>query len=164
MGLVIVIYKTPFFMVCLFTSFDYLHNNYKLKLIMEWYLKVMRDNYANFSGRARRKEYWMFYLIYLLIMILLMVIDNILGLTFEVSGQNLGYGWLYLIGGFAHFIPLFSVNIRRLHDVGKSGWFFLIGLIPILGAIWLLVLACTEGNKFENKWGPDSKPQIIKAS
>ena len=124
---------------------------------MEWYLKVMRDNYANFSGRARRKEYWMFSLIQIPILLLLMFLDNTWGLTIEISGQNIGYGWLYLIGGLAHFIPGLAVSIRRLHDVGKSGWFLLIILIPIIGAIWLLVLACIEGNKFENKWGPDSK-------
>ena len=124
---------------------------------MEWYLKVMRDNYANFSGRARRKEYWMFSLIQIPIFLLLMFLDNTLGLTIEISGQNIGYGWLYLIGGLAHFIPGLAVSIRRLHDVGKSGWFLLIILIPSIGAIWLLVLACIEGNKFENKWGPDSK-------
>ena len=53
---------------------------------MEWYLKVMRDNYANFSGRARRKEYWMFVLIQAVIMILLMVLDNFMGLAFEIQG------------------------------------------------------------------------------
>ena len=124
---------------------------------MEWYLKVMRDNYANFSGRARRKEYWMYVLVQSIIMIGLMILDSILGLDFELQGISLGYGYLYLIGVIVHFIPSLAVLVRRLHDVGKSGWFYFIFLIPIIGIIWLLVLYCTEGQKEDNKWGPDPK-------
>ena len=124
---------------------------------MEWYLKVMRDNYANFSGRARRREYWMYVLVQSIIMIGLMILDSILGLDFELQGISLGYGYLYSIGGIVHFIPSLAVLVRRLHDVGKSGWFYFIGLIPLIGAIWLLILFCTEGQKQDNKWGPDPK-------
>jgi len=124
---------------------------------MEWYLKVMRDNYANFSGRARRREYWMYVLVQSIIMIGLMILDSILGLDFELQGISLGYGYLYLIGVIVHFIPSLAVLVRRLHDVGKSGWFYFIFLIPIIGIIWLLVLYCTEGQKQDNKWGPDPK-------
>ena len=124
---------------------------------MEWYLKVMRDNYANFSGRARRKEYWMFALVQTIVMIGLMILDSVLGLDFELKGISLGYGYLYLIGIIVHFIPSLAVLVRRLHDVGKSGWFYFIFLIPIIGIIWLLVLYCTEGQKEDNKWGPDPK-------
>ena len=124
---------------------------------MEWYLKVMRDNYANFSGRARRKEYWMFVLVQTIVMIGLMILDSVLGLDFELQGISLGYGYLYLIGLIVHFIPSLAVVVRRLHDVGKSGWFYFIFLIPIIGVLWLLVLYCTEGQKQDNKWGPDPK-------
>ena len=124
---------------------------------MEWYLKVMRDNYANFSGRARRKEYWMFALVQTIVMIGLMILDSVLGLDFELQGISLGYGYLYLIGIIVHFIPSLAVLVRRLHDVGKSGWFYFIFLIPIIGIIWLLILYCTEGQKEDNKWGPDPK-------
>ena len=124
---------------------------------MEWYLKVMRDNYANFSGRARRKEYWMFVLVQTIIMIGLMILDSVLGLDFELQGIPIGYGYLYLIGIIVHFIPSLAVVVRRLHDVGKSGWFYFIFLIPLIGIIWLLVLYCTEGQKQDNKWGPDPK-------
>ncbi len=124
---------------------------------MEWYLKVMRDNYANFSGRARRKEYWMFVLVQTIVMIGLMILDSVLGLDFELQGISLGYGYLYLIGLIVHFIPSLAVLVRRLHDVGKSGWFYFIFLIPIIGVLWLLVLYCTEGQKEDNKWGPDPK-------
>ena len=124
---------------------------------MKWYLKVMRDNYANFSGRARRREYWMYVLVQSIIMIGLMILDSILGLDFELQGISLGYGYLYLIGVIVHFIPSLAVLVRRLHDVGKSGWFYFIFLIPIIGIIWLLVLYCTEGQKQDNKWGSDPK-------
>ena len=124
---------------------------------MEWYLKVMRDNYANFSGRARRKEYWMFVLVQTIVMIGLMILDSVLGLDFELQGISIGYGYLYLIGILVHFIPSLAVVVRRLHDVGKSGWFYFIFLIPIIGIIWLLVSICTEGQKEDNKWGPDPK-------
>ena len=129
---------------------------------MEWYLKVMRDNYANFKGRARRKEYWMFVLVNAIILIACMVLDNILGTVFMMDAGplgeiSLGYGWLYFICTLVHFIPALGLVVRRLHDVGKSGWFYFIFLIPIIGAIWLLVLYCTEGQKQDNKWGPDPK-------
>ena len=129
---------------------------------MEWYLKVMRDNYANFSGRARRKEYWMFTLVYVIILIACTVLDNILGTVFMMDvgplGEiSMGYGWVYTICGLIHFIPGLAVIVRRLHDVGKSGWFYLIVLIPFIGVIWLLILYCTEGQKENNKWGPDPK-------
>tara|TARA_B100000941_G_scaffold78620_1_gene53743 strand:- start:36 stop:428 length:393 start_codon:yes stop_codon:yes gene_type:complete len=129
---------------------------------MEWYLKVMRDNYANFKGRARRKEYWMFVLVYVIILIACMVFDNVLGTVFMMDAGplgeiSMGYGWLYSICSLVHFIPGLGLVVRRLHDVGKSGWFYLLILIPIVGWIWLLVLYCTEGQKEDNKWGPDPK-------
>ncbi|GIR22424.1 MAG: hypothetical protein CM15mP36_16310 [Flavobacteriales bacterium] len=62
-----------------------------------------------------------------------------------------------LIGLIVHFIPSLAVLVRRLHDVGKSGWFYFIFLIPLIGVLWLLVLYCTEGQKQDNKWGPDPK-------
>ncbi|WP_304145521.1 MULTISPECIES: DUF805 domain-containing protein [Mesoflavibacter] len=120
---------------------------------MEWYLKVVRDNYANFEGRARRKEYWMFVLFNIIFAIAAMVLDNILGLAFE----GIGYGPIYGIYGLAVFIPGLAVAIRRLHDIGKSGWMILIAFIPFIGGIWLLVLLATDGNKGANQYGPDPK-------
>lgn len=129
---------------------------------MEWYIKVMRDNYINFKGRARRKEYWMFTLVYVIILMGCTALDNMLGTVFMMDGGalgeiSMGYGWVYTICGLAHFLPALSLVVRRLHDVGKSGWFYLIILIPLIGIIWLLVLYCTEGQKQDNKWGPDPK-------
>ena len=129
---------------------------------MEWYLKVMKNHYADFNGRARRKEYWMFGLFYMIIMIVLTILDNMTGLAFTIptgygEDVSMGYGWLYCIGGLIHFVPAIAVTIRRLHDQDKSGWYCLISFIPFVGVIWLLVLLCTEGNKGTNRFGSDPK-------
>ena len=122
----------------------------------------MRDNYINFKGRARRKEYWMFTLVYVIILMGCTALDNMLGTVFMMDGGalgeiSMGYGWAYTICGLVHFLPALSLVVRRLHDVGKSGWFYLIILIPLIGIIWLLVLYCTEGQKEDNKWGANPK-------
>jgi uncharacterized membrane protein YhaH (DUF805 family) len=121
--------------------------------MLQWYKKVVFENYSNFKGRARRSEYWYFALMNLIILIVAAVLDNVLGLTFG----ELPYGYLYVAFALAVFIPGLAVAVRRLHDVGKSGWFYFIVLIPLIGAIWLLVLFFTEGDRGENQYGPDPK-------
>ena len=128
---------------------------------MEWYLKVMRDNYTNFSGRARRKEYWMFTLVYVIILTGCTVLDNVLGTAFMMDAGPLGeistgYGWAYTICWLIHFIPGLGLAVRRLHDVGKSGWWYFIGLIPIVN-FWLLYLLCKDGDNGENSYGNNPK-------
>lgn len=123
----------------------------------KYYLDILTNKFADFNGRARRKEYWMWTLYCTIILLISMALDNLFGLTFEFLGQDLGYGWLYLIFGIIQFIPGLAVVVRRLHDVGKSGWFYLIILIPLIGFIWILVLLCTDGVKEENKWGTNPK-------
>lgn len=127
---------------------------------MKYYLKVLR-NYFVFTGRARRSEYWYFVLFNIIFAIAAMITDNILGTTFTINtvngAQALPYGYIYLLYSLAVIIPGLAVNVRRLHDVGKSGWFILIGLIPLAGAIWLLVLACTDSIVGVNKYGPNPK-------
>lgn len=122
---------------------------------MSWYLKVLK-NYAVFSGRARRKEYWMFVLFNLIFFAIAAILDNIFGITFG----NIFYGPIYLLYSLAILIPSWAVAIRRLHDIGKSGWFILILLIPIIGPIWLLVLMCLDSQPGENKYGPNPKENI----
>lgn len=114
---------------------------------MEWYLRVVKDNYANFKGRARRKEFWMFYLFNMLFLMATVIIDYVLG-TFPL---------LYAIYLLAMVIPALAVTVRRLHDIGKSGWWYFILLIPFVGVIWLLVLLFTDGNPGENSYGPSPK-------
>lgn len=125
---------------------------------MNWYLNVLK-NYAVFSGRARRAEYWMFLLFNMIFAVIAAVLDNVLGLTFEVAGQSLPYGYLYLAYALAMFIPGVAVLVRRMHDVGKSGWFLFIALIPFIGAIWLLVLACKDSQPGENEYGTNPKEE-----
>ena len=124
---------------------------------MQYYLHVIK-NYALFSGRARRSEYWYFILFNVIFAIVAMIIDRLIGDDFTVN-TSAGiiaepFGYLYAL--FV-FVPGLAVSVRRLHDVGKSGWFFLIALIPIIGSIWLLVLFCTNGNPGDNQYGPNPK-------
>ena len=127
---------------------------------MEWYLKVLKL-YADFNGRARRTEYWMFVLFYSLISIAALILDIILGFDFkyEIMGQTVstGYGWGYLLVYALHFLPALGAVVRRLHDVGKSGWMYLIILIPLIGIIWFLVLLVKDSQEGENKYGPNPK-------
>ena len=122
---------------------------------MNWYLKVMRQ-YADFNGRARRKEYWMFSLINILIILPFYVIM----VAAISSGNNSLYSVLlvpFLIYALAIFIPSLAVTVRRLHDVGKSGWWYFISLVPLIGGIWLLVLMCTDSQSGTNEWGENPK-------
>lgn len=114
---------------------------------MNYYLAVLKK-YAVFSGRARRAEYWYFFLFNMIISIVLGIISTIIGDR---------YGILGLVYCLAVLIPGIAVSIRRLHDIGKSGWMLLIGFIPLIGAIWLLVLMVTDSNPGENKYGPNPK-------
>lgn len=122
---------------------------------MKWYLQVVRK-YAVFQGRARRKEYWMFILFNLIFGLIAVILDNILGITIE----DIGYGPIYLIYMLAVVIPSLAVMVRRLHDLGKSGWWVFISLVPLIGSIWLLVLMATDGQPGENQYGPNPKEVV----
>jgi uncharacterized membrane protein YhaH (DUF805 family) len=132
---------------------------------MKWYLKVLRQ-FADFRGRARRTEYWMFTLFNLIFFAVAAALDNLTGLTFKITsatGETIPffYGWIYLLYALFVIIPGLAVSVRRLHDVGKSGWMILIAFIPIVGAIWLLVLHCTDSQPGPNNWGPNPKEDIM---
>ncbi|MBP1225833.1 DUF805 domain-containing protein [Flavobacterium sp. 1355] len=129
--------------------------------MIEWYKKVVFENYANFKGRARRSEYWYFALANGLISILLVVIGVIIGSVFgdALTGGIIGYV-LFGLYALATLLPGLGVVVRRLHDVGKSGWFYLVAFIPFIGGIWILILFCTEGNRGPNQYGPDPKNEI----
>ena len=119
---------------------------------MNWYLEVLKK-YAVFSGRARRKEYWFFVLFNFIFAVVLAFIDGMIG-TFD---PETGYGVLSGIYGLVVIIPGIAVTIRRLHDTDRSGWWLLILFIPLIGAIWLLVLMIIDGTPGENQYGPDPK-------
>ena len=117
---------------------------------MNWYLEALKK-YAVFSGRARRTEYWMFYLFYIIFAIVLFVIDNILGIGGEDGGLLSG---LFVL---AMLIPSIAVTFRRLHDTDRSGWWLLIGLVPLIGGIILLVFTLQDSQSGENQYGPNPK-------
>ena len=119
---------------------------------MNWYLKVLKQ-YSDFKGRARRKEYWMFTIFNIIFGGIAMTLDSVFGITIE----GVGYGPLYGIYVLVLFIPGLAVAVRRLHDIGKSGWMLLIALIPVIGAIWILVLMVTDSNPGENLYGANPK-------
>ena len=117
---------------------------------MNWYLKVLKQ-YADFEGRARRTEYWMYTLVNFFVIITLALLDSLVGISFA---EGMPYGYLTLLYSLAVFIPSIAVTVRRLHDIGKSGWWYLVGLIPLIGGIWLLILFVTESMPQENEYGP----------
>ena len=122
---------------------------------MNWYLTVLKK-YAVFSGRARRKEYWMFVLFNMIFAVVAALLDNLLGTAIE----NVGYGLFYFLYMLAVLIPSLAVVIRRLHDIGKSGWWIFITFIPLIGSIWLLVLLVTDSQPGVNQYGPNPKETI----
>ena len=127
---------------------------------MKWYLKVVRDNYANFEGRARREEYWMFVL-FNTIFFILFFIPFIAGAVMESEALMMIGGLLLFLYIAALFIPSIAVAVRRLHDQGKSGTWYFIGFVPLIGRIWLIVLLVTEGTHGPNQYGPDPKGDLI---
>ena len=116
---------------------------------MREYLNVLQNNYANFSGRARRREYWMFFLCNLLVAIACMAVD--VGLVMTV-----GIGFLNLLYSLAVIIPGVAVTVRRLHDTGRSGWWILIALVPVVGLV-LLVFMCLDSQPGSNHYGENPK-------
>ena|ERR1039458_10148902 len=119
---------------------------------MEWYLMVWKK-FAVFSGRSRRKEYWMFFLFNTLIEFALCILALLL-MKSGIGSILYGVCALYMV---ACIIPAVAVSVRRLHDTSKSGWLFLLVVIPIIGPIVLLVLFMLEGNPGANQYGPDPK-------
>jgi uncharacterized membrane protein YhaH (DUF805 family) len=119
---------------------------------MNWYLEVLKK-YAVFTGRARRKEYWYYFLINFVIITLLLVIDNMLGTLDQEAGMGLISG----IYALAVLIPGIAVAVRRLHDSDRTGWWVLIALIPIVGPIVLIFFLIQDSTPGENRFGPNPK-------
>ena len=129
---------------------------------MNWMILPYR-RYFEFSGRSRRREYWMFALFYLLVLVALTAVFG----TNEVVRTPTGFGYgSRLVGGggmlgnvfgLATLIPALAVSVRRLHDQDRSGWLLLLGLIPLFGGFALLVLMCLDGTRGTNRFGPDPK-------
>ena len=128
---------------------------------MEWMLMPLR-RYADFSGRSRRKEYWMFALLQFIIVIAFVALGGILGAFSPDASGEMSFGgglFLGLIGlyALAVLVPSIAVQVRRFHDQDKSGWFVLLGFIPYIGGLVVLVFMCLEGTKGDNRFGGDPK-------
>lgn len=104
---------------------------------MDWYIAVLKQ-YVVFRGRAHRREFWMFLLIHLIILVVLSFISDILTSLYSL----------------AVLLPALGVSVRRLHDSGKTGWWLLLGFIPVVGTLILIVLMALEGDHGANRYGP----------
>jgi uncharacterized membrane protein YhaH (DUF805 family) len=124
--------------------------------MIDWWKKVVFKNYANFQGRARRSEYW-YYALFNVILILPLYVTAMIGLVSEITALSIIGGLGYIVILLGTFIPSLAAVVRRLHDVGRSGWYYFIALIPIAGPIILLVWLFTEGNSGANEYGDDPK-------
>jgi uncharacterized membrane protein YhaH (DUF805 family) len=124
-------------------------------------IKTGLSKYVTWKGRASRSEFWFFFLFVLASVIVASIIDGILGTTFKTVNpltgleQSAGYGYVYLLVAVALFLPNLSVMVRRLHDTGRSGWWYWIVLIPLVGAIVLIVWFATKGTTGSNEYGED---------
>lgn len=116
--------------------------------IIDWFIKCLK-NYVNFSGRARRKEYWYFALVQFVIVIIAITLDTLI--------FDSGIGLFYILALLSLMLPAIAVTIRRLHDTSRSGWWTLISFIPLIGSIILLVYLATETSQESNQWGPPAK-------
>jgi len=120
---------------------------------MNYFIDCLTKKYACFSGRARRQEYWLFVLFNIIAGIIIGVISGVLVGVTKVTA----FAYLGSIYNLAVLIPGFAVLFRRLHDIGKSGWWWLIGLIPFVGWIVLIVFCCLDSQPGENQYGPNPK-------
>lgn len=110
-----------------------------------WFLDAVKNKYADFNGRARRQEYWMYILVYIILAIVAAIIDGIIGMR--------------IIGGIlslALLVPTIAVGVRRLHDISKSGWFLLLAFIPLVN-FYLIYLLAQDGTPGSNEYGANPK-------
>jgi uncharacterized membrane protein YhaH (DUF805 family) len=114
---------------------------------IDYYIGAFRK-YADFSGRATRSEYWWFYLVTIAVSILISILESIL---------NIPFGLISVLYFFISLIPNLSIQVRRLHDVDKSGWYILLNFLIIIGSIWLLILNILDSTPGANKYGPNPK-------
>src|SRR3954469_11540856 len=119
----------------------------KGRAAMNWYLEVLKK-YAEFKGRARRKEYWMFFLINLIIAVVIAFVEGMFGSP----------GIIGMLYSLAVLLPAIGVTVRRLHDTDRTGWWILVFLIPLIGWIVLLVFMVLDSQPGDNEYGPNPKP------
>jgi len=120
---------------------------------MEWFLLALKK-YAVFEGRSRRKEFWNFILFYIIFYLAAFLIDNLFG--FDPVNST---GLFTIIFALAMIVPNLSVSVRRLHDTGRSGWWVLLGIIPIVGSIVLIIFYAQDSQPGTNEYGPNPKEE-----
>ncbi len=134
--------------------------------MFDWWKKAFIDNYANFDGRARRKEYWYFTLVNILAVFLFVIFIASTAFTLDSDEPPMifiGAMIIFVLAALVMLIPSIAVAVRRLHDTGKSGWWYLLRVIPFvssIGSIVLLVFYCLEGDRGQNEYGPDPKAPL----
>lgn len=106
-------------------------------------VKTCFTKYVDFQGRATRAEYWWFFLSYVIVYFLAFVLAGVI--------ESMALVWIAVL---AYFLPLLAAAVRRLHDTGRSGWWYLIALVPLVGFIILIVFLAGEGNPGQNEYGP----------
>ncbi len=119
-------------------------------------VKMSLARYASFGGRARRSEYWYFTLFHWLVILLAGVVSYLVMLAIPALAII-----LYSIVIFGTLLPHLAVSVRRLHDVNRTGWWYLVGYVPLLGAIVLFVWFCTDGTRGPNRFGADPKATLL---
>jgi len=123
---------------------------------LNWYLDVLKK-YVVLEGRAQRQEYWYFILFNLLVTAALMGVDMLIGQFNELTGLGLLSGIYTMLV----MLPGFSVTVRRLHDTGRSGWWALVGIVPLLGGLVLLVFMVLDSEPGSNRFGPNPKGMTV---
>lgn len=116
-------------------------------------VRTCLSKYVDFTGRARRSEFWYFFLFSFLVQVVASILDSILGTDFDTGSSGL----ISTIATLALFLPSIAVSARRLHDIGKSGWWQLLAIIPIIGWIMVIIWYCTNTKPGANQYGPDPK-------
>lgn len=122
---------------------------------MSWFLKGLKQ-YADFSGRARRQEFWMYMLFYSIFGIILYGVA-VIGMAMQSEGIILLGMGIYILYTLALLVPTLAITVRRLHDTGRSGFWYFIGFVPLVGGIILLVFCCLDSENGNNQWGSNPK-------
>lgn len=120
---------------------------------MNWFLDAFKYKYLDFTGRARRTEYWMFMLFHFLIIFVLAFLYAILE---DVGMSQIGM-FLLVVYVLMSLLPALALTIRRLHDTGRSGWYYLLSFIPYIGGIIIFIFTVMDSETGQNKWGPNPK-------
>jgi uncharacterized membrane protein YhaH (DUF805 family) len=127
-------------------------------------IRSVLTQYVGFTGRARRSEYWWFALFTILVGLAAAILDNVLGTTLGPDNSTAwSSGVISIIVNLALLLPSLAVAVRRLHDTDRSGWWLLIGLVPIVGAIVLLVFLVLDSTPGTNRFGANPKERPLPA-